>query len=218
MSGSGYPSQSPGVNVLEIVESFRESNREQQEHMNRLVEQNQRQNQQIVTTLTSLVNRVTDTKIVELSDASMEKLSEKVAEKIQLNIGAGWVSSSSSGGLPAPESSMNLSSNSIMVKSMKEEEERKWKEEEERFRQKAKDVVFTLILESESKHDWKKTLNMLYLIFDNMRKKPQEEKYRKVNTSSGRFKERFGNKPSHADIFVLLGFEKQSSNFVYNFT
>ena len=58
---------------------------------------------------------------------------------------------------------------------------------------------------------------MLYLIFDNMRKHPNQDKYRKVNTSSGRFKERFGNKSSGSDIFKVMGFEKKDANFVYSF-
>merc|ERR1719421_1615650 len=58
---------------------------------------------------------------------------------------------------------------------------------------------------------------MLYLIFDNMRKHPNQDKYRKVNTSSGRFKERFGNKSSGSDIFTIMGFTKKDANFVYLF-
>lgn len=77
--------------------------------------------------------------------------------------------------------------------------------------------MLRLIAEAESKHDAKKTLNMLYLIFDNMRKHPNQDKYRKVNTSSGRFKERFGNKQSGSDIFTVMGFERKDANFVYSF-
>ena len=76
---------------------------------------------------------------------------------------------------------------------LKLENERKAKDLED-LKVKAKDCVKQMVSESPSKQDASKALNMLYLILENLRKHPQQEKYRKVNTTSSRFKERFGSK------------------------
>ncbi|CAD7948252.1 unnamed protein product [Amoebophrya sp. A120] len=84
----------------------------------------------------------------------------------------------------------------------------KWKGEMKR-------LLLKLVKACETKQDASKTLNMLYLVMENLRKHPGQDKYRKVNTASSRFKERLGNKIAASEILLLLGFEKKGQNFAY---
>lgn len=88
-------------------------------------------------------------------------------------------------------------------------------DEVEKYKGMVKDNVLTMLMESTSKQDANKSLNMLFLVFENLRKHPSQEKYRKVNTSSSRFKERFGQKLGASSLLLLIGFEKKGQNFVY---
>ena len=53
-------------------------------------------------------------------------------------------------------------------------------------------------------------------MLENLRKHPAQEKYMKVNTTSSRFKERFGTKEGASALLTLVGFEKKGQNYVYD--
>lgn len=215
----GYGQGGP---LVEVIESIRETNREQMENINRIVEQQARQTQNVVSTLSNLVTSLSEKKM-EISDESLDKLADtvaaRIAEKGGVSVGAGGSSSSGTQGGAGASGAVSEAALKLAEEKKKREEEEKAEQErkDNTFKDEVKGVGLKLVAEAESKHDAKKTLNMLYLIFDNMRKHPQQDKYRKVNTSSGRFKERFGNKQSGSDIFTIMGFTKKDANFVYLF-
>ena len=62
----------------------------------------------------------------------------------------------------------------------REEREREEREREERNRAIVSATVKDLVLQSTDRNDASKSLNMLFLIFENLRKHPDAEKYRKV--------------------------------------
>jgi len=84
------------------------------------------------------------------------------------------------------------------------------------FRTQVRELVGEMVKESASKSDASKSLNMLFLVLENLRKHPSQEKYSKVNTGSSRFKERFGSKGAASTLLETVGFEKRGSNYVYD--
>eukprot|EP00397_Hematodinium_sp_SG-2012_P060563 GEMP01079046.1.p1 GENE.GEMP01079046.1~~GEMP01079046.1.p1 ORF type:complete len:320 (+),score=80.24 GEMP01079046.1:30-989(+) len=69
--------------------------------------------------------------------------------------------------------------------------------------------------ESETKEEARKSLGMLSTILENLRRHPENEKYRKVNTTSNRFKDRFSAKQRADEFFITLGFESSGLNFIF---
>jgi len=81
--------------------------------------------------------------------------------------------------------------------------------------EKIKDCIKVMMNESESKEEARKSLNMLNIILDNLRRHPDTEKYRKVNTTSARFKERFSSNQKADEFFTAVGFESSGPNFIF---
>lgn len=81
--------------------------------------------------------------------------------------------------------------------------------------EKIRNCIQVMITESESKDEAKKSLNMLNVILDNLRRHPDTEKYRKVNTTSARFKERFSSSQKADEFFTAVGFEASGPNFIF---
>merc|ERR1719389_1078235 len=76
-------------------------------------------------------------------------------------------------------------------------------------------ILTRIAAEAESKAEEKKVLTTLLLIFKNLLNDPDCERYRKVNTSSQRFQQRFGAQSTASEMLRAGGFVEEGGSFVF---